>query len=131
MFYPDLHVLTDDEQWTVTPEAHKYAAAARSFRFVTTENGEQQDTCNLTTIPGVQRSLCLEEVINDSSSAQVEFPKGVDSQTKDMLERCLATCGKAAGARAKRKSRARKAASAHEVRRYHTQFAEAKRLERR
>ena len=41
----------------------------------------------------------------------------------------MATCGKAAGARAKMRSRARKEASAQEVRRYYTQFAEAKRLE--
>ena len=41
----------------------------------------------------------------------------------------MATCGKAAEARAKRKSRARKEASAQEVRRYYKQFAEAKHLE--
>ena len=80
VFYPDLHVLTNNEHCTVTPETHKYAAAARSFCFVTTENGEQQDLSNLTTIPCVQRSLCLDEVIKDSSSAQVEFPKGVNSR---------------------------------------------------
>ena len=55
----------------MTPEAHKYAAAAGSFLFATSENGEQQDLYNLTAIPCVQRSLCLDEVINDSSSAQV------------------------------------------------------------
>ena len=53
------------------------------------------------TMPCVQRSLCLDEVTNDSSSTQVEVPKGVDSQTRDMLERCMVTCGKAAGARAR------------------------------
>ena len=52
-------------------------------------------------MPCVQRSLCLDVVINDASSTQVEVPKGVTSQTGDMLERCMATCGKAAGARAK------------------------------
>ena len=41
----------------------------------------------------------------------------------------MATCGKAAGARAKRRSLARKDASAQEVRGYHRQFAEAKHLE--
>ena len=51
----------------MTPEAHKYAAAAESFCFVTTENGEQQDIYNLTTTSGVQRSLCLDEVIDDTS----------------------------------------------------------------
>ena len=41
--YPDLYILTDDEHWTKTPETRKYAAAAGSFCFVTTANGEQQD----------------------------------------------------------------------------------------
>ena len=113
---PDLHVLTNDEHWTVTPEAHKYAAAAGSFCLVTTANGEQQEKYNLTTKLGVQRSLCLEEVTDNSSSTRVELPSGVDNQTRDMLERCMSTCGKAAGARAKMKSRARKEASAQEVR---------------
>ena len=129
VLHPDLHVLTNDEHWPVTPETHKYAAEARSFCFLTTENGEQQHICNLTTMPCVQRSLCLDEVTNDSSSTQVEVPKGVDKQTRDMLERCMANCGKAAGARAKRRSRARKEASAQEVRGYYKQFAEAKHLE--
>ena len=109
----------------MTPEAHKYAAAAGSFFLVTTENGEQPDIYNLTTIPSVQRSLCLDEVIDGSSSTQVESPKGVDNQTREMLENCMATCGKAAGARAKRRSRARKEASAEEGRGYNKQFAEA------
>ena len=39
--YPNLYVLTNDEHWTMTPETHKYAAAAGSFCFVTTENGDQ------------------------------------------------------------------------------------------
>ena len=50
VLHPDLYVLTNDEHWTVTPETHKYAAAAASFCFVTTENGEQQDICNMTTM---------------------------------------------------------------------------------
>ena len=41
----------------------------------------------------------------------------------------MATCGKAAGARAKKISRARKEASAQKVRGYNMQFAEAKHLE--
>ena len=41
----------------------------------------------------------------------------------------MGTCGKAAGARAKRRSRARKEASAQEERGYYKQFAEAKHLE--
>ena len=46
-----------------------------------------------------------------------------------MLERCMAACGKAAGTRAKMRSRAQKEASAQEVRGYCKQFAEAKHLE--
>ena len=38
VLYPDLYVLTNVEHWTMTPEAHKHAAAAGSFCFVTTEN---------------------------------------------------------------------------------------------
>ena len=129
VLYPDLYVLTNDKHWTMTPEAHNYAAAAGSFCFVTTENREQQDLYNLTTFPCVQRSLCLDEVISDSSSVQVDVRKRVDSQTRDMLERCMDTCGKAAGARAKRRSRARQEASAQEVRGYYKQFAEAKHFE--
>ena len=101
MLYPDLHVLTNDGHWTMTFETH-YAAAARSFCFVTTENGEQQDICNLTTMPCVQRSLCLVVAINDDRNTQLNFPKGVHSQTRGLLERCMATCGKAAGARVSR-----------------------------
>ena len=42
MLWPDFYVLANDEHWTMTPEAHNYAAA-RSFCFVATENGEQPD----------------------------------------------------------------------------------------
>ena len=109
VFYPDLHV-TNNEHWTMTPEAHKYAAAAGSFCFVTTENGEQLDVCNLTTTPCVHRSLCLDEVMNDYSSAQVEVPgPPVEKQQEQ--------------------ARARKEASAQEVGGYYKQFAEAKHLE--
>ena len=45
-----------------------------------------------------------------------------------MLERCMITCGKAAE-RAKKRSRARKEASAQEERGYNKLFAEAKHLE--
>ena len=57
LYYPDLYVLTNDEHWTMTPETHEHAAAAGSFCFVTTENGDKQDICNLITMPCVQRSL--------------------------------------------------------------------------
>ena len=81
VLYPDLYVLTNDEHWTMTPEAHKYAAAAGSLCFVTLENGEQQDLYNLTTVPCVQRSVCLGEVVGDFSSTQVEFAKGGKPET--------------------------------------------------
>ena len=110
-------------------ETHKYAAAAGSFCFVTTEEREKQDICQLVTMPCVKRSLSLDEVSNDYSSIQVSLPSEVNSKTRDMLERCMATCGKAAGARAKMRSRARKEASAQEVRGYYKQFAGAKHLE--
>ena len=53
VLHPDLYFLTNGEHWTVTPETHKYAAAAGSFCFVKTANGEQQEKNNLTTIASV------------------------------------------------------------------------------
>ena len=70
--------------------------------YVTTESGRQQDIYNLTTMPCVQRSLYLNEVTNDFGNMKVEVPKGVDGQTRDLLERCMASCGRAAGTAAKR-----------------------------
>ena len=131
VFYPDLNVLIDDEHWTMTPETHKYAAAARSFCFVTTENEDQQDMCRLITMPCVQRSLYLNEVTNDFGNVKVQVPKVVDGRTRDMLERCMATCRKAAGTRAKMRSRARKEASHQEVGGCCKQFSEAEHLEDR
>ena len=43
------------KRYAGSPETHKCAAAAGSFCFVTTENGEQQDVCNWITMPCVQR----------------------------------------------------------------------------
>ena len=80
-------------------------------------------------MPCVQRSMYLNEVTNNFGSTTVEVQKGVAGRTRDMLERCVATCGKAAATRAKMRSRARKEASAQEVRGYYKQFAEAKHLE--
>ena len=40
--YADLDVPTNDEQWAMTLETHKYAEATGSVCSVTTENGEQQ-----------------------------------------------------------------------------------------
>ena len=92
LYYPDLYVLTHDEHWTMTPETHKYAAAAGSCCFSMTENGKQQDICNLITMPCVQRSLHLDGVTNDFDNMKIEVLKGVDGQTRDMLERCMTTC---------------------------------------
>ena len=82
----------------------------------------------LITMPGVQRSLYLNEMTNDIASMKAEVHDGVDGQTRVMLERCVTTCGRAAGTRAKMRSRARKEASAQEVRGYYNQFASAKHL---
>ena len=56
VLYPDLNVLTNCDHWAMTTETTlQYAAAAGSFCFVTTENGDQKDMCNSTTLPCVQR----------------------------------------------------------------------------
>ena len=59
----------------MTPETHKYEAAAGSFCFSMTDNGGQQDICNLIALPCVQRSLSLNEVTNDFENINVEVPK--------------------------------------------------------
>ena len=82
-------------------------------------------------MPCAQRSSYLNEMANNFGNLVVDVPEGVDGQTRDVLERCMATCGRAAGMRAKRRSRVRKEASAKEVRGYYKQFAEAKHLEYR
>ena len=63
-FYPDLQVLTNEEHWSMTPATQKCAAAAESFCFSLTEDGEQQDVCNLINMPSVRRSLYLSEATN-------------------------------------------------------------------
>ena len=80
-------------------------------------------------MPCVQRSLYLNEMTKNFSNIQVGVPKGVDGRSRDVLEQCMTICGRAAGTTAKMRSRARKEASAQEVRRYYRQFAEAKHLE--
>ena len=66
---------------------------------------------------------------NNFSNIQVDVPKGVDGRLRDVLEQCMTACRKAPGIKAKKRSRARKEASAQEVRGYYKQFAEAKHLE--
>ena len=76
-YFPDLYVLTSDGHWTTTPETHKYAAAAGPFCFLTSENGDQEDICNLITMPCVQRSLYLNERTNNFGNMKIEVPKGL------------------------------------------------------
>ena len=73
--------------------------------------------------------IVSQKVTNDYANFKAEFPDGLDGQTRDMLERCMTTCGRAAGTRVKMRSR--KEASAQEVRGYYKQFAEAQHLEYR
>ena len=114
-YYPGLYVLTDDEHLTITPETHKYAAAAGSFCFLTTENGIQLDICNSVTIPCVQQYHCTSMTGPTTSEIwKLKFQKEVDGPTRHMLERCVVTCGRAAGTRAKMRSRARK----HQLKKY-------------
>ena len=69
----------------MTLATHKHVAAAGSFCFSLTENGEQQDASNLIAMPCVQRSLYLNEATNDYEILKAEVPEGVDGQTRDML----------------------------------------------
>ena len=98
---------------------------------MTTEVGDQQDVCNLTSTQCAPRSLYLNEVTNNFGSTDVEVPKrSCDGRTTDMLERRVHTCGKAAGTRAQMRSRTRrKSISYRKIRRYSALFAEALHLE--
>ena len=126
VLYPDLNILTIDKHWKVTPET-QVCSCSRVILFC--DFGKRRTTgyiqfdnyamCAAITVPS-------REVTNNSGSTRVELPKGVGNQTRNMLERGMATCGKAARARAKMRSRARKEASSQEVREYYKQFAEAK-----
>ena len=129
VLYPDLHVLINDEHWTMNARSTQVCSRSRVILF--RDHGKRRTTGypQLDHCTGCAAIIVLDEVIEDSSSIRVEFANGVGNQTRDVLERCMATCGKAAGARAKKKSRARKEAPAQEVRGYYKQFAEAKHLE--
>ena len=74
----------------MTLETQKYAAAAGTFLLFDHENRDQQDRCNLSTMPCVQRSLYLNELTDDFGNMKVEVPEGDNSQAGDMLERCMA-----------------------------------------
>ena len=86
LYYPDLCVLRNDAHWTMTLETRKYAAAAGSFCFPMTVHGEQQDICNVITMPCAERSLYLNDLTNDFDNMIVEV-QGAGGQTRDMLER--------------------------------------------
>ena len=49
---------------------------------MTAENGDEQDKCNLTTMPCVQRSLRVNEVTDDFGTVIVEVPLRVDGSNK-------------------------------------------------
>ena len=86
--------------------------------------------CNSVAIPCVQRYHCTSmKGPTTSEIRKLKFQKEVDGRTRHLLERCVVTCGRASRARAKMRSRARKEASAQDVRRCCKQFAEAKHLE--
>ena len=72
VLYPDLYVLIDDEHWAMTPETHKYAAAAGSFCFVTTRHLQFDHYAVCTTI------IVPYEKTDDFGNIQGEVPKGVD-----------------------------------------------------
>ena len=44
-----------------------------------TSSNSQPCVCTYTTMPCVQRSLCLDAVTNDSGSTKVEVPRGVET----------------------------------------------------
>ena len=127
--YPDLYILTNDEHWTVTPETHKYAAAAGSFCFVTTETSDQQDINNLTTVPSVQRSLCLTEVTDNSVAHKLNSQKDLTIKPETCWNVAWQPVEKPHQQEPKCGLVHEKKASTQEVRGYYKQFAEAKHIE--
>ena len=109
----------------MTPESHKYAAAAGSFCFVTTENGDQQDICKLITMPCVPRLLYLNERTNNFGNIKLKFPRKLMVKQ----ETCWNPAWLLAEEQQDQEPRARKEAAAQQVRGYCKQFAEAKHLE--
>ena len=78
-------------------------------------------------MPCVQRSWCLNEVTDDFGNIKVEVPKGVGGRTRDMLERCMATCGRAAGNKSQNEiPRTKASISSRSTRILQNSFAEAK-----
>ena len=123
--------MTNDEHWTVTPETHKCAAAAGSFCFVNhwrwrtagyLPAGHYADVCKRS-LSSWWSDQWLQHIIHKSTFLMESM---VTSQTRDMLEHCITTCGKPARSRVKMRSRTRKEASAQEVRGHYKQFNEAK-----
>ena len=56
----------------------------------------------------------LNEMINNPSNVKNDVLERVDGRIGDVLERCMTICGKAAGMKTERRSRARKEASTEE-----------------
>ena len=93
------------------------------------ETGDQQNIYNLTTIPRVQQSLCVEEITDDSSSTRNELLNGVVQSNQRHAGTLYGHLWKSRRSKSQEEIRARKEASAQEVRGNYKQFAEAKRLE--
>ena len=90
LFHPDLYVSTNDEHWTMPPEKHKYAAAAGTFCFMTTENGDTTGSLHhvhhalcatiictsmeLTVKPEIGGTLCGHLRKGSSNKSQNEIP---------------------------------------------------------
>ena len=71
--YPDWWWTLDNEAWNT-----QLCSCSRVILFC--DYGKRRTTrhiYNLTTLPRVQQSLCLEEVTDDSTSTRVELPNGV------------------------------------------------------
>ena len=64
-----------------------------------------------------------------SVSFKLKFQQELTVELEMCWEECMTTFGKAAGIKTNKRSRARKEASAKEVRGYYEQFAESKHLE--
>ena len=97
MLYPDLFFLTKDEHWTVTPETHKVCNCRPGHSVLWLRQKENNKVFLLC-------QVCSDHCASEKLNSHTEF----DNQTREMPERCMATCGKAAGTRAKMRSRARK-----------------------
>ena len=72
VLYPDPYFWTNDEHWTMTPEAHKYAAAAGTFCFVTSAAYKLKSRKKLTVKP----ETCWNAVWPPVEKQQEQGPRG-------------------------------------------------------